>query len=311
MDHGKFLMKNILISLDVYNLRTLGMELENLLRNLLYRLESIDDEGKSTVIEDKINKLSHQIGQLKSDLSEIASLFHLLKSDKDILTLQKIEKLENCSIDKVEADNNERNIDNKTEYDVSTSTQSDIQASPLLGNARKEIIKDFKQHTFIGYVKKVSKGNVQIVLDNLKIINIPYSSKWGKYCSIGSYVAIYQLEEEEHIASDWEVLRFLSAKRNYNITHPNGENETIIENKTFYSKKQLNNKLHIGDILEIVVTKIGINFCEVYSEKKNVYAYIPCKEPAYMYKEGHRFFVKITGYNSNKDMYIVKECDHK
>ena len=97
----------------------------------------------------------------------------------------------------------------------------------------------------------------------------------------------------------------------YNITHPNGENETIIENKTFYSKKQLNNKLHIGDILEIVVTKIGINFCEVYSEKKNVYAYIPCKEPAYMYKEGHRFFVKITGYNSNKDMYIVKECDHK
>ena len=45
MDHGKFLMKNILISLDVYNLRTLGMELENLRRNLLYRLENIDDEG--------------------------------------------------------------------------------------------------------------------------------------------------------------------------------------------------------------------------------------------------------------------------
>lgn len=84
-------------------------------------------------------------------------MFHLLKSDKDILTLQKIEKLENCSIDKVEADNNERNIDNKTEYDVSTSTQSDIQASPLLGNARKEIIKDFKQHTFIGYVKRLVK----------------------------------------------------------------------------------------------------------------------------------------------------------
>ena len=138
-------------------------------------------------------------------------MFHLLKSNKDILTLQKIEKLENCSIDKVESDNNERNIDNKTEYDVSTSTQSDIQASPLLGNARKEIIKDFKQHTFIGYVKKVSKGNVQIVLDNLKIINIPYSSKWGKYCSIGSYVAIYQLEEEGHIASDWEVLTHIAA----------------------------------------------------------------------------------------------------
>ena len=35
------------------------MELEKLLRNLLYRLESIDDESKSTVIEDKVNKLSH------------------------------------------------------------------------------------------------------------------------------------------------------------------------------------------------------------------------------------------------------------
>ena len=31
------------------------MELEKLLRNLLYRLESIDDESKSTVIEDTIN----------------------------------------------------------------------------------------------------------------------------------------------------------------------------------------------------------------------------------------------------------------
>ena len=29
MDHGKFLMKNILISLDVYNLRTLGIEFKN------------------------------------------------------------------------------------------------------------------------------------------------------------------------------------------------------------------------------------------------------------------------------------------
>ena len=34
------------------------MELEKLLRSLLYRLESIDDESKSTVIEDKTNKLS-------------------------------------------------------------------------------------------------------------------------------------------------------------------------------------------------------------------------------------------------------------
>ena len=64
------------------------MELEKLLRSLLYRLESIDDESKSTVIEDKVNKLSHQIDQLKSDLSDVASLFHLLKDNKEKLTLQ-------------------------------------------------------------------------------------------------------------------------------------------------------------------------------------------------------------------------------
>ena len=64
------------------------MELEKLLRSLLYRLESIDDESKSTIIEDEVNKLSHQIGQLKSDLSEVASLFHSLKDNKKKLTLQ-------------------------------------------------------------------------------------------------------------------------------------------------------------------------------------------------------------------------------
>lgn len=64
------------------------MELEKLLRSLLYRLENIDDESKSTVIEDKVNKLSHQIDQLKSDLSDVASLFHLLKDNKERLTLQ-------------------------------------------------------------------------------------------------------------------------------------------------------------------------------------------------------------------------------
>lgn len=64
------------------------MELEKLLRSLLYRLESIDDESKSTVIEDNVNKLSHQIDQLKSDLSDVASLFHLLKDNKERLTLQ-------------------------------------------------------------------------------------------------------------------------------------------------------------------------------------------------------------------------------
>ena len=64
------------------------MELEKLLRSLLYRLESVDDESKSTIIEDEVNKLSHQIGQLKSDLSDVASLFHSLKNNKKKLTLQ-------------------------------------------------------------------------------------------------------------------------------------------------------------------------------------------------------------------------------
>ena len=64
------------------------MELEKLLRSLLYRLESIDDESKSTIIEDEVNKLSHQIGQLKSDLSDVASLFHSLKDNKKKLTLK-------------------------------------------------------------------------------------------------------------------------------------------------------------------------------------------------------------------------------
>ena len=64
------------------------MELEKLLRSLLYRLESIDDESKSTIIEDEVNKLSHQIGQLKSDLSDVASLFHSHKDNKKKLTLQ-------------------------------------------------------------------------------------------------------------------------------------------------------------------------------------------------------------------------------
>ena len=71
------------------------MELEKLLRSLLYRLESIDDESKSTVIEDKVNKLSHQIGQLKSDLSDVASLFQLLKDNKERLTLLNIEDTDN------------------------------------------------------------------------------------------------------------------------------------------------------------------------------------------------------------------------
>lgn len=71
------------------------MDLEKLLRSLLYRLESIDDESKSAAIEDKTNKLSHQIDQLKSDLSDVASLFHLLKDNKKRLTLLNIEDTDN------------------------------------------------------------------------------------------------------------------------------------------------------------------------------------------------------------------------
>ena len=59
------------------------MELEKLLTNLLDRLDRIDEEGKGTIIEDKINKLSHQIGQLKCDLSDVATLFGLLKDNKE------------------------------------------------------------------------------------------------------------------------------------------------------------------------------------------------------------------------------------
>ena len=70
------------------------MELEKLLRSLLYRLESIDGESNFTVIEDKVNKLLHQISQLKSDLSDVASLFHLQKDNKERLTMQNIENTE-------------------------------------------------------------------------------------------------------------------------------------------------------------------------------------------------------------------------
>lgn len=77
MVRGRFSMKNIRISLDAYKIEYISRYgIRNIKEDLLYRLESIDDESKSTVIEEKVNKLSRQIDQLKSDLSDVASLFH-------------------------------------------------------------------------------------------------------------------------------------------------------------------------------------------------------------------------------------------
>lgn len=48
----------------------------------------------------------------------------------------------------------------------------------------------------------------------------------GKYCERGAYIAVCQLKEEDGpLSPSWEVLRVLSAKRNYNITHQEGDNE--------------------------------------------------------------------------------------
>lgn len=64
-----------------------------------------------------------------------------------------------------------------------------------------------------------------------------------KYCERGAYIAVCQLKEEDGpLSPSWEVLRVLSAKRNYNITHQEGDNEIIADNKNFYNKKNPNNK---------------------------------------------------------------------
>ena len=80
--------------------------------------------------------------------------------------MQNIENTEEVIVDKEEAD----------DYNRNTQEQP---ATPQPNNVRKEIVKNLKHHTFIGYVRKVSNGNVKIVLDIFKVINIPYSSKWG------------------------------------------------------------------------------------------------------------------------------------
>ena len=64
-----------------------------------------------------------------------------------------------------------------------------------------------------------------------------------KYCERGAYIAVCQLKEEDGpLSPSREVLRVLSAKRNYNITHQEGDNEIIADNKNFYNKKNPNNK---------------------------------------------------------------------
>ena len=48
------------------------MELEKLFTNLLNRLDRIDEDSKGTIIEDIINKLSHQIDH--ADYLQVISL---------------------------------------------------------------------------------------------------------------------------------------------------------------------------------------------------------------------------------------------
>ena len=54
------------------------------------------------------------------------------------------------------------------------------------------------------------------------------------------------------------------------------------DKKANYKDYQTNQKLHNGQLIDVEVTKIESNYCEVYSAKDNVFAYVPCKEPAYM-----------------------------
>jgi len=90
-----------------------------------------------------------------------------------------------------------------------------------IGDIRKEVIKDFKQNIFIGYVRKVTPEHVRIVLDTTQVVNVKYSSKWSKYCAKGAYVAVHRIEYD-NMEPSWEIVRFLSAQRNYTITHPEG-----------------------------------------------------------------------------------------
>ena len=57
-----------------------------------------------------------------------------------------------------------------------------------------------------------------------------------KYCERGAYIAVCQLKEEDGpLSPSWEVLRVLSAKRNYNIIHQEGDDEIIAD---FYSDSE-------------------------------------------------------------------------
>lgn len=272
------------------------MELEKLLTNLLARLDRIDEEGKGTIIEDKINKLSHQIGQLKSDLSDVATLFDLLKDNKEQIA-NKITDTDSTS-----------KVSEGTKSSTIGSENTGIESLTLedIGDIRKEVIKDFKQNIFIGYVKKVTPEHVRIVLDTTQVVNVKYSSKWSKYCAKGTYVAVHRIEYD-NMEPNWEIVRFLSAQRNYTITHPEGGKGKFADKKANYKDNQTNQKLHNGQLIDVEVTKIESNYCEVYSAKDNVFAYVPCKEPAYMFKVGNRFRAQIKGYDADNDMYIVKE----
>ena len=105
-------------------------------------MDRIDEEGKGTIIEDKINKLSYQIGQLKSDLSDVATLFSLLKDNKEQIA-NKITDTDSTS-----------KVSEGTKSSTTGSENTGIESLTLedIGDIRKEVIKDFKQN--IVYCKR-------------------------------------------------------------------------------------------------------------------------------------------------------------
>ena len=210
----------------------------------------------------------------------MATLFNLLNDNKEQI-VNKISDTSKDSTSKMPKGTMPSSIEPEN-TGIGTLTLEDI------GDIRKEVIKDFKRNIFIGYVRKVTPENISIALDTTQIINVKYSSKWSKYCAKGAYVAVHRIEYD-NMEPEWEIVRFLSVQRNNTITHPEGGKGKFADKKANYKDNQPNQKLHIGQLIDVEVTKIESNYCEVYSAKDYVFAYVPCKEPTYMFKVGNRF----------------------